>query len=404
MFPQAQKVGKQIEREELMITTAIVFDHRGRAKRGAEGPLEVRITHKRHPYYINTGVRIRERQWQFDKIVSHPQAQELNERLSIIVAKVMSFVNERLKTGREIDVKAIRDEVWNVKHAAEMLEWMDEEVDRLDIEPGTRKHYKTLLKRLREWDEMRAWVDVDVDHIIAFDVWLRAQTYRSLPLSDAGRYNYHKNLKHLLNRAVMLDKLAANPYVKLRGRFERGNHESTEYLTDEEVQRIMELNPTPGSIMDMAKDLFVFQLWTGLAYSDAQAFDFSKYKNVDGTWRLTGARIKTGEPFVSQLLPPAVAVLEKYGWHTPKLINALYNRALHDIGVACGIQTRLHSHLARHTFATYMLRNGVTLEHVSKMLGHSNIKMTMRYAKVLAEDVHKDYENIARKIAKSEAF
>lgn len=383
-----------------MITTAIVFDHRGRVKRGSDGPLEVRITHQRHSFYINTGVRVREKQWQFDKVVNHPQADELNERLSIIVGKVMSKVNERLKTGREVDVQVIRNEVWNVKRDADLLDWMDAEIERLDIEPGTRKHYKTLIKRLREWDEMRSWMDVDVDHIIAFDVWLRQQTYRSLPLSDAGIYNYHKNLKHLLNQAVMLDKLAANPYVKLRGRFERGNHESTEYLTDAEVKKIMKFKPTPGSLMETAKDLFVFQLWTGLAYADSQAFDFSRYKKIGGTWRLTAARIKTGEPYVSQLLPPAVAVLEKYGWQTPKIINGCYNRELHKIGIACGITTRLHSHLARHTFATYMLRNGVTLEHVSKMLGHSDIKMTLRYAKVLAEDVHKDFDKIKIKLTK----
>ena len=383
-----------------MITTAIVFDHRGRVKRGSEGPLEVRITHQRHSFYINTGVRVREKQWQFDKVVNHPQADELNERLSIIVGKVMSKVNERLKTGREVDVQAIRNEVWNVKCDADLLDWMDAEIGRLDIESGTRKHYKTLIKRLREWDEMRSWMDVDVDHIIAFDVWLRQQTYRSLPLSDAGIYNYHKNLKHLLNQAVMLDKLATNPYVKLRGRFERGNHESTEYLTDAEVKKIMKFKPTSGSLMEIAKDLFVFQLWTGLAYADSQVFDFSRYKKIGSTWRLTAARIKTGEPYVSQLLPPAVAVLEKYGWQTPKIINGCYNRALHDIGVACGIATRLHSHLARHTFATYMLRNGVTLEHVSKMLGHSDIKMTLRYAKVLAEDVHKDFDKIKIKLTK----
>lgn len=360
----------------------------------------MRITHKRHSFYINTGVRVREKQWQFDRVVNHPQSDELNERLSIIVGKVMSNVNERLKTGREVDVQVIRNEVWNVKRDADLLDWMDAEIGRLDIEYGTQQHYKTLIKRLREWDEMRSWMDVDVDHIIAFDVWLRQQTYRSLPLSDAGIYNYHKNLKHLLNQAVMLDKLAANPYVKLRGRFERGNHESTEYLTDAEVKKIMKFKPTPDSLMETAKDLFVFQLWTGLAYQDTQAFDFSRYKKIDGTWRLTAARIKTGEPYVSQLLPPAVEVLEKYDWQTPKIINGCYNRELHKIGVACGITTRLHSHLARHTFATYMLRNGVTLEHVSKMLGHSNIKMTMRYAKVLAEDIHADFNKIKIKLTK----
>ena len=65
------------------------------------------------------------------------------------------------------------------------------------------------------------------------------------------------------------------------------------------------------------------------------------------------------------------------------------------IGMALGIQTRMHTHLARHTFATWMLRNGVRLENVGKMLGQSNIRTTQRYAKVLAESVHEDFEKVA---------
>ena len=383
-----------------MITTAIVFDHRGRVKKGEEGPLEVRITIARKPYYINTGVRVRAKQWAYERVVNHSQANELNERLSVIVCKIMQSVNERIKKGQDIDVAAIRREVWQAGSSSDFMEWIDAEIARLDIEPGTLKHYKSLSKRLREWEEMRSWSDVTADNIIAFDVWLRSRIYKSLKLSDSGRWNYHKNLKHLLNRAEALDKLAANPYNKLKGKFKRGDKENTEYLTEEEVKKIMDFSPTPGSIMEMSKDLFVFQLWTGLAYQDAEAFDFSKYKKINGKWRLTAKRIKTGEPFVSQLLPPAVAVLEKYGMETPKIINAVYNRSLHDIGIACGITTKLHSHLARHTFATYMLRNGVKLENVSRMLGHSNIKQTMRYAKVLAESVHDDFDMIDKKISK----
>lgn len=377
-----------------MITTSIVFDHRKRVKAGAEGPLEVRVTINRKPYYINTGVRVRERQWAFDKVINHPHANELNDRLGVLVGKVMQCVNDCLKDGREIKIADIRSEIWQGAGSYDFLTWIDEEIERLDIKHGTFKRYRTLSKRLHEFGDMRTWKDVTVEKITAFDVWLRSRVYRSLHLSDAGRHNYHRTLRHLLYNAELYGKIPFNPYSRLRGKFKRGDHPTTEYLTDDEVAKIMNFTPTPGSVMEQAKDLFVFQLWTGLAYQDTQSFDFSKYKKVGGKWRLTAQRIKTGEPYVSQLLPPAVEVLERYGMNTPKLINAVYNRELHEIGIACGISTRLHSHLARHTFATYMLRHGVKLENVSRMLGHTNIRQTLRYAKVLAEDVHRDFEKI----------
>ena len=82
----------------------------------------------------------------------------------------------------------------------------------------------------------------------------------------------------------------------------------------------------------------------------------------------------------------------------PKMTNQVYNRELKLLGMACNIAIPLHSHLARHTFATFMLRNGAKIENVSRMLGHTNIKQTQRYAKVLAESVHEDFDMIANKI------
>jgi integrase len=207
-------------------------------------------------------------------------------------------------------------------------------------------------------------------------------------------------MKVLLRRAHLFGKIESNPYEKLKGHFKRGDKENVEYLTENEMKAIMNLELTDDSMLSKSRDLFVFQMWTGLAYSDAQAFDMKQYKNVNGKWINIGERIKTGAPYVSVLLPPVVKVLEKYGWKTPHIENHVYNRMLKAIGEMAGIGTRLHSHLARHSFATYMLSNGTRIEHVSKMLGHTTIKHTQRYAKVLAKDVRDDFDKIAELMKK----
>ena len=125
----------------------------------------------------------------------------------------------------------------------------------------------------------------------------------------------------------------------------------------------------------------------------------NEYK-FDGTkWHNVGTRIKTGTPYVSSILPPALRILEKYNFEIPKMNNADYNRQLKALQQMARIKTRLHSHLARHTFATFMLRNGVKIENVSKMLGHTNITQTQRYAKVLAQSVQDEYDMIAEKLS-----
>lgn len=382
-----------------MITSCIVFDHRGRTKRGCEGPLEIRVTSNRKSYYINTGVRVRARQWT-DRIINHPQADTLNEQLAILLRKVGKEVNAAINAGRDVDVASIRKKLYDSSCDDTVLPWMREEIERLGVVDGTRKHYVSLVKRLEEFDIIHDWKDVSVENIYKLDGWLRKMNGRCGKITGGAVYNYHKCLRSLLGRAERSELIPFNPYSRLRGVFSKGDRENTEYLTEEEMQLIMKFSPTPGSFMERARDLFIFQMFTGLSYADAQAFDISAYKKVNGKWCIIASRIKTGVPYINQLLPPAVEVLERYEMSVPKMTNQVYNRELKLVGKAAGITFPLHSHLARHTFATFMLRNGAKIENVSKMLGHTNIKQTQRYAKVLAESVHEDFNKIEELLKK----
>jgi integrase len=140
-------------------------------------------------------------------------------------------------------------------------------------------------------------------------------------------------------------------------------------------------------------------MYTGLAYVDTQKFDVTKYREVNGKWKFVGERVKSGVPYVSMLLPPVVEVLKKYGWQVPKMDNQRYNQMLKAIGMVIGIE-RLHSHMGRHSFATWMLSQGAKIENVSRMLGHTTVKQTERYAKVLAKDVFDDFDRVAAKLDK----
>ena len=384
-----------------MITSSIVFDHRGRTKKGAEGPLEIRVTANRRSYYINTGVRVRARQWT-DRIINHPQADTLNEQLAILLRKVGKEVNAALNANRDVDVADIRKKIYSATSEDEVLPWMRSEIERLGVVEGTRKHYVSLVKRLEEFEIIRDWSDVTVDNIYKLDAWLRKKNGRNGKITGGAVYNYHKCFRSLLRRAERSELIAINPYNRLRGVFSKGDRENTEYLTEEEMELLQKFTPAPGSFMERARDLFIFQMYTGLSYSDAQAFDISSYKKIKGKWCAIGSRIKTGVPYVNQLLPPAVEVLERYGMSVPKMSNQVYNRELKMVGQAAGITFPLHSHLARHTFATYMLSHGVKIENLAKMLGHANIKQTQRYAKVLAQSVHEEFDKIDKILKKKQ--
>ena len=385
-----------------MITTKIIFDRKHQAKKDGTGTIEIRVTVARRAIYISTGVRVCEKEWKAWRVVNRTDAPALNERIGIIYEIVDREANRCIKVGQPINTAAIKKMVWNEKDAISdepsFLEWFEHQTEILNLSHGTVKHYISLRTRLVEFGKIKQWADVTTENISEFDAWLhKRKLSNGEAIADAAVYKYHKCLKAMLNRAVTFDKIDRNPYARLK--FKRGESENIEYLTEEEMKAIEKLKVPNGTQIEVARDLFVFQMYTGLSYSDTQAFDFSKYKKVKGKWINTGERIKTGVAYVSSLLPPAVAVLEKYGWMVPKIDNADYNHLLKVVGTMAEIPTKMHTHLARHTFATWMLRNGAKIENVSRMLGHTNIRQTQRYAKVLAESVHEDFDMVAEKMS-----
>jgi site-specific recombinase XerD len=388
---------------EFMITTKIIFDRKKRAKTEGTGTIEVRVTVARRAYYISTGVRVREKEWKAGMIVNRPDAPALNERLAAIYEIVDREVNRCIKAGEAISTDVLKAKVWPIKEAAsgdpKFMEWIEKQVEQLTVVYGTKKQYRTLVARLHEFGEIQRWQDVTAENICAFVAWLHQRKKKNgANIIDSAVFKYHRSLKAMLNRAVTFQKIDRNPYELLKGKFKRGDRENVEYLTESEMKAIEQMELPADELMQKTRDLFVFQMYTGLSYSDAQAFDISQYSRDGDIYKHNGERIKTGVAYVSQLLPPAIRVLEKYGMQVPQIENHVYNRELKIIGMSAGIKIPLHSHLARHTFATWMLRNGAKIENVSRMLGHTNIRQTQRYAKVLAESVHEDYAMVAEKM------
>lgn len=398
-----------------MITKAVVFDHRGRTAPGKEGPVEVRVIYDRKPYYINTGIKVEGKHLDNGNIVGRGDADVLQEKLSGVVARIERAVERCIDEGRAIDVAEIRRQAWNIDRGREqsataMLAWLKAQVPLLKIGEGTRRRYEVLVRRMEQYGGLTAWQDLTVERLYEFDAWLhQLKKAQSNGDRQAGReqqtigqsavYNYHRTLRSLLTRAVKFGLIAQNPYDRVKGEFRKGIKENVEYLTEDEVAAVESLRPLAGTQMAMARDLFVFQLYTGLSYADTQVFDIADYRLINGVWTHRGERVKTGVAYVSDLLPQAVEVLERYGMQVPKVGNVQYNASLKVIQQALGIRTRLHSHLARHTFATRALAAGAKIENVSRMLGHTNITQTQRYAKVLAQSVHEDFDVLREKFA-----
>ncbi|MCW3807329.1 site-specific integrase [Plebeiibacterium marinum] len=180
------------------------------------------------------------------------------------------------------------------------------------------------------------------------------------------------------------------------------------YLTKDELNKIME-KEIKNERLERIRDIFVFSCYTGLAYIDIKNLKKEHIIQVfDGNPWIMTKRQKTEVQTVVPLLDVAQEILKKYkGLPKDVLLpvptNQKTNAYLKEIGDLCGINKNLTFHLARHTFATTItLSNGVPIETVSKMLGHTNIKTTQIYARITNEKISSDMHLLSQKLKCSE--
>lgn len=396
-----------------MIKTAIIYNHRGRFGKDGTAPIEVRVTVGRRAYYINTGVQVRAKEWKFGRIVNRQDCEELNDRVTIMLKRVDGVINEHLKNGTEndIDFEDVRRQVKSpdkrrrVDDDNDMATWMYEQISMLDVKSGTAQHYRISVAAMVESGTMRRWSDLSIGNVHRFDAYLHTikkhQTDAEVKagksvefISQATVRNYHKDIKALLGRALKFGLITANPYDRMKGEIKRGDHETVEFLTDAERERIEGLTMTDGSMLATVRDMFIFQCYTGMAYADMMAFRLDKCQKVGKDLTYTAQRVKTGVTFYIRVLPKALAIAKRYGGRLPDVADQTCNSNLKTIATATGITKRLTTHVGRHTFATWALRNKIPMEHLQKMLGHRRITQTQRYAKLLPMDVYDEFEKL----------
>ena len=191
-------------------------------------------------------------------------------------------------------------------------------------------------------------------------------------------------IKTICKFAYDNDRLRQDPFAGIKI---SKKAKDVEFLTEEEVKKIQNKH-FDCDRLEKVRDLFLFQCFTGLAYADMAKLTKEDFMaNQMGQTYIKKERCKTKVTFIAVLLPEALKVAEKYDYELPVLSNQKYNAYLKEIKDICGISKPLHTHIGRHTAATYLLNKGLSLETVAKILGHSSTSITKHYAKLLDNTV-----------------
>lgn len=339
-------------------------------------------------------------------------ATELNHYINTIRAKVLQIHRELEIDNKPITADTIKNCFYGrdkVQHT--LLEVYAEHNEKCraligkEYTESTVTKFDTSINRLKEYirscyhrdDIMLA--ELDGQFIRDFDFWLKTEKH----CQNNSALKHLKNLKKVVRIALANDWIKKDPFYGIHFKQEEVN---VEFLSREELDVLMNKEFTIKRL-EQVRDIFVFCCFTALAFVDVQQLSREHLiKDNNGALWIRKARQKTNQMCNIPVLSIPQRILRKYednaecikkGVLLPVISNQRMNAYLKEIADLCGITKRLTTHVARHTAATVVfLANDVSMENVSKILGHSNIRMTQHYAKVLDSSIMREMVNVEK--------
>ena len=339
------------------------------------------------------------------------EAQRINHTVDKIRVEVNRRYQELMQTDGYVTAAKLKDTYLGIGVKQETLLKLFEQhnaefakkVGHSRVQ-GTFTRYLTVCKHIREFlphtykREDIPLKELNLSFINDFEYFLRTEK----KCRTNTVWGYMIVLKHIISIARNDGRLPFNPfagYINSPESVDRG------YLTQAEIQTFIDM-PMKNGQHELVRDLFVFSVFTGLAYSDVKNLTADRLQTFfDGNLWIITRRKKTNTESNIRLLDVPQRIIEKYKGMTrdghvfPMPSNTTCNKIQKEIGRQCGFKVRLTYHTSRHTNATtVLLSNGVPIETVSRLLGHTNIKTTQIYAKITAQKISRDMEALSHKL------
>jgi site-specific recombinase XerD len=401
-------------------TFGVIFYLRKYKVLNGKAPIYARITFDGKRVDLSVKQSIEESNWNGSKGMakgSREEVRSLNAFLERVKANIVSRYQELLLQRKPMTAEIIKNSFLGAdKEEHTLCKVIDYHNTTMgdSLAPGTMKNYYTtqkyvkkfLMSKFRRSDIHLS--ELTYKFISDFEFFLRKYKPEDFhkPLGNNGLMKHMERFRKMISMAVRMEWLEKDPFAKYQQKFDKVERD---FLTEEELS-IMENKGFTVSRLEWVRDLFVFSCYTGLAYIDTMRLTPANItKGMDGELWLMTKRKKTSNPVRVPLLPKALTLIEKYKDHPrasskgtllPIISNQKLNSYLKEIADLCDIKKNLTFHLARHTFATTVtLTNGVPIESVSKMLGHSKISTTQVYAKVIEKKLSEDMKNLRDKLS-----
>jgi integrase len=400
-----------------MASITIVF-RKDKLNKKSEGPIHFRIIKDRKTSYIATGYSVLESEWDDTnkKIKSVGKGRDHKEtvaKMNAMISKRYSDIQKEvidLETAkRHVTSKQVKDIVFG-KKPQDFYAFAKTVVDsyKTDNKPGTYSRTSSVITKMEEYAPNLSFHDITPKFLSEYEHHLKT---KKNPNSTNTIHANFKFIRLVFNKAFELDLIehTLNPFLKYKMKMEKTQRD---YLTEKELENFYKVSTEVGTRMDLHKDMFVFASYTGgLRVSDMLQLQWKHFDgtNINFTIKKTNNQLSikvpnkaleilkkykkedsNGNDYIFDMLPPDTFKL------TAKEIDdaissatAYINKNLKLIAKKAEIDKKISFHISRHTWATRALRKGISIDKVSKLMGHAAIKETQVYAKIVNSELDK---------------
>ena len=382
-------------------------------------PIYARITVDGARADVSIKRTVKEEHWCTESRKLNPRisiAKNINRYLDDVYAKILDCHKQLHSENGLITAQAIKLRYLGKDKEVSTLKELigyHQNYELAKLEPGTAKNYSATEKYLSRFIIKKFKISdiqlalVDYTFIVEFEYYLRncPPLCKSQPIKNNGIMKHMQRFKKMVNIANKFGWIKQNPFALYQFKFEEYD---SDFLEAHEIEAIKCLEISESGIQ-LVRDVFIFSCYTGLSYIEVKLLKQTDIvKGIDGEDWVNVRRKKTNTPVKVPLLKEAKVILEQYSYYLnidneqrllPVYANQKVNEYLKIIAKRVGLHKHLTFHVARHTFATTItLLNDVPLETVSKLLGHTKLSTTQKYARVVEKKISKDMTQLKAKL------
>ena len=342
-------------------------------------------------------------------------AYEVNAYIDDFRAKVVEIYRTLQAEGFEGNVLEIKERLQSPGKQGKMfLEELTLYCEKRQKEVGVRitqltsnKYYR-LCRYLREYTKQECKKDdirlsaVSYGYLDGFNTYLQT-AHRC---HHNGAVNILDCLRNFMLYCLRNEWIEKNPFKNYK--LKEVAPPPKEHLSKKEIERLME-KPMPNLRLENVRDIFVFCCLTGLAFADVKELKRGHLTTDEqGNMWIRKPREKTAVMSTIPLLKQPKAILQKYAFDLhcmesgrllPVPSNQKMNAYMSEIATICGLNKKLTTHCARHTFACLAVEYGMPIDVLAKILGHTNTNMTRHYAKFSEQLIGREMQKIGQVFA-----